>query len=55
MRDIDVVIGTHAHLSLLHHYEIAYVVFLLFESDLTLPDYRMEEDVYHTLEYVKKS
>lgn len=55
MRDIDVIIGTHAHLSLLHHYEIAHVVFLLFESDLTLPDYRMEEETYHTLEYVKKS
>ncbi len=53
--DIDVVIGTHSHVALLHHREIYHVVFLLFESDLTLPDYRMEEDVYHTLEYVKKS
>jgi primosomal protein N' len=31
------------------------VVFLLFESELTLPDYRMDEDTYHTIEYVKKS
>lgn len=30
-------------------------VFLLFESDLTLPDYRMEEELYHTLSYAKKS
>ncbi len=55
IRDIDIVIGTHTHLSLLHHDGITHVVFLLFESDLTLPDYRMEEEVYHTLEYVKKS
>ncbi len=53
--DIDIIIGTHAHISLLHHGDIAHIVFLLFESDLTLPDYRMEEDVYHMLEYVKKS
>jgi primosomal protein N' (replication factor Y) (superfamily II helicase) len=51
----DIIIGTHAHLSLLHHAKIAHVVFLLFESELTLPDYRMEEDTYHTIEYVKKS
>lgn len=31
------------------------MVFLLFESDLTLPDYRMEEDLYHMVDYVKKS
>jgi primosomal protein N' (replication factor Y) (superfamily II helicase) len=53
--DIDIIIGTHAHLSLLQHPDIVHVVFLLFESELTLPDYRMEEDTYHTLEYVKKS
>ena len=55
MKDTHIVIGTHAHLALLHHEEVAHVVFLLFESDLTLPDYRMEEEVYHSLEYVKKS
>jgi primosomal protein N' (replication factor Y) (superfamily II helicase) len=55
LADIDIIIGTYAHLSLLHHSEIAHIVFLLFESELTLPDYRMEEDTYHTLEYVKKS
>jgi primosomal protein N' (replication factor Y) len=31
------------------------IIFLLFESDLTLPDYRMEEDLYHAIEYAKKS
>jgi primosomal protein N' (replication factor Y) (superfamily II helicase) len=53
--DIDIIIGTYAHLSLLHHSDIAHIVFLLFESELTLPDYRMEEDTYHTIEYAKKS
>lgn len=40
---------------MLHQEDIAHIVFLLFESDLTLPDYRMEEEVYHTLDYAKKS
>lgn len=30
-------------------------MFALFESDLTIPEYRMEEDLYHTLHYVKNS
>ncbi len=55
MEERDILIGTHSHLSLLHHEGIFHVVFLLFESDITLPDYRMEEETYHTLEYVKKS
>ena len=55
IKEIDIIIGTHSQLFLLHHTDVSHVVFLLFESDLTLPDYRMEEDVYHTIEYVKKS
>jgi primosomal protein N' (replication factor Y) (superfamily II helicase) len=51
----DLIVSTHAGMSLLHLDSISIVVFLLFESDLTLPDYRMEEDLYHTLEYAKKS
>lgn len=47
-------LSTHASLSLIHQ-DIDEVVFLLFESDLTLPDYRMEEDIYHMMDYVKKS
>lgn len=27
---------------------------MLFESDLTVPDYRMEEDLYHAVHYAKK-
>lgn len=29
-------------------------MFLQFESDLTLPDYRMEEDTFHVIDYAKK-
>lgn len=50
-----IVVSTYAWISLIHHSSIQKVVFLLFESDLTLPDYRMEEDLYHTLDYAKKS
>jgi primosomal protein N' (replication factor Y) len=53
--DADIILGTQTHISLLHHEDIAHIVFLLFESDLTLPDYRMEEDIYHILDYAKKS
>lgn len=53
--DVDIIIGTYSQLSLLHHENIGHIVFLLFESDLTLPDYRMEEEAYHTIEYAKKS
>lgn len=58
LTDIDdarIIVSTYAGISLLHLESIKKVAFLLFESDLTLPDYRMEEDLYHTLEYVKKS
>ena len=51
----NLIVSTHAGMSLLHLDSISTVVFLLFESDLTLPDYRMEEDLYHMLEYAKKS
>ncbi len=50
----DILLGTYSSLPLFHQ-NIDQIVFLLFESDLTLPDYRMEEDLYHTLEYAKKS
>ncbi len=55
VKQSHIIIGTHAQLSLIQHEDITHIVFLLFESDLTLPDYRMEEEVYHTLEYAKKS
>ncbi len=50
----DIILGTYSSLPLLHQ-NIDQIVFLLFESDLALPDYRMEEELYHTLEYAKKS
>lgn len=53
--EADIILGTQMHVSLLHHPDVVHIVFLLFESDLTLPDYRMEEDVYHMLDYAKKS
>jgi primosomal protein N' (replication factor Y) (superfamily II helicase) len=53
--DHDIILATYASLSLLHLEDISEVVFLLFESDLTLPDYRMEEDLYHAIDYAKKS
>lgn len=51
----QLIVSTYAGISLVHSENVGAVVFLLFESDLTLPDYRMEEDLYHTLEYAKKS
>ena len=50
----DIVLGTYASLGFLQT-GVSHVVCMLFESDLTLPDYRMEEEVYHALEYMKKS
>ncbi len=50
-----IIVSTYAGISLVHSDSIVKIVFLLFESDLTLPDYRMEEDLYHTLDYAKKS
>jgi primosomal protein N' (replication factor Y) (superfamily II helicase) len=55
LEDHDIILATYAGLSLLHVESIEVIVFLLFESELTLPDYRMEEDLYHALEYAKKS
>lgn len=55
IKDRDILIGTHVHTPLLQRSDIAHVVFLLFESDITLPDYRTEEDVYHMIAYAKKS
>ena len=50
----DIILATYASLGLIHS-GIHHIVSLLFESELTLPDYRMEEELYHTLEYLKKS
>ena len=55
IQDSQIIVSTYAGIGLLHRDAIKSIVFLLFESDLTLPDYRMEEDLYHTLEYAKKS
>lgn len=54
LKKSEVILSTHSSISLIHQ-DIDEVVFLLFESDLTLPDYRMEEDLYHMVDYVKKS
>jgi len=35
-------------------HQVDYIVFVLFESDLTVPDYRMEEEIFHALDYAKK-
>jgi primosomal protein N' (replication factor Y) (superfamily II helicase) len=52
----DIILSTYASgLPLVHLEEVSMVVFLLFESELTLPDYRMEEDLYHTIAIAKKS
>lgn len=55
VKESNLIVSTYSGISLVHAQNIGIVVFLLFESDLTLPDYRMEEDLYHTLEYAKKS
>ncbi len=50
----DIVLSTYSNIAFIHQ-DIAEVIFLLFESDLTLPDYRIEEESYHTIDYIKKS
>ena len=51
-KNTDILIGTYNSLGLMS--EVDHVVFVLFESDLTIPDYRMEEELYHAVHYVKK-
>lgn len=48
----DILLGTYSSLGLMS--EVDHVVFVLFESDLTIPDYRMEEELYHAVHLVKK-
>lgn len=54
LKKSEIILSTHSSISLIHQ-DVDEVVFLLFESDLTLPDYRMEEDLYHMVDYIKKS
>lgn len=55
LHEKDIILSTYAGISLIHSAHIGLVAFLLFESDLTLPDYRAEEETYHIMEYTKKS
>lgn len=50
----DIILSTYSNIALIHQ-DITEVMFLLFESDFTLPDYRIEEEIYHTIDYIKKS
>ncbi len=50
----EIILTTFANIAL-SHADIDHIIVLLFESDLTLPDYRMEEELYHTVDYLKKS
>lgn len=52
VKDADIILSTYSALGLLS--ELDRVAFLLFESDLTIPDYRMEEEVFHAIDYAKK-
>ncbi len=52
LRQYDIILGTYSIawiLSVLDH-----IVFVLFESDFTIPDYRMEEELFHIIHYAKK-
>ena len=52
LHNIDILLGTYNSLGLMS--QMDHIVFVLFESDLTIPEYRMEEEVFHALDYAKK-
>lgn len=54
LKSADIIIGTHASIGVLHGM-IDQIIFLQLEADLTLPDFRVEEDIYHIVDYAKKS
>ncbi len=55
LEEVDIILSTYSSIGVIHDPAIETVVFALFESDLTIPEYRMEEDLYHTLHYAKNS
>jgi primosomal protein N' (replication factor Y) (superfamily II helicase) len=52
VKNANMILSTYGAIGLLT--QVDRVVFLLFESDLTIPDYRMEEEVFHAIDYAKK-
>ncbi len=53
LADADVILSTQMG-SLLQHPDIGAVVFLLFEVNLSVPEYDLEEELYTRLAYIKK-
>lgn len=51
----SILLSTYSGIGMIHESSIDVVVFALFESDLTIPEYRMEEELYHTLHIAKHS
>ncbi len=52
LQNIDIILGTYNAMGLMS--QVDHMVFALFESDLTIPEYRMEEEVFHAVDYAKK-
>lgn len=55
IEESHIILSTYSSIGIIQHPDIECVVFALFESDLTIPEYQMEEKLFHVFDYAKKS